>query len=351
MNVVGHENVINRFAQWVRMNRLANTYLLAGPEGIGKRMVAMRLAKGLLCEGTASDDITPCGSCPACQQVDAMTHPDLLLVQRPAEKNVIPIDLLIGSGDKRMREGLCHDISLKPFRGGRRIAILDDADFLNQEGANCLLKTLEEPPPSAVIFLISSSEHRQLQTIRSRSQIIRFQALTPAQIERVLLEQELLEDPSIAGNLASACSGSLQLALQLADRETFDFRNALLQRLASLDPGADDFATTASSFIDSAGKDSAAKRDRFRLVALLASQFYRNVMVALCNQPINGDKAMQIAVQEAVNRWPGDAESAASCIERCETVRQHIAANANQVLNLETWLCELGRIVRGEMLV
>ena len=79
-----------------------------------------------------------------------------------------------------MREGLCHDIALKPFRGGRKIAIIDDADYLNQEGANCLLKTLEEPPEKSVIILIGTSQQRQLPTIRSRCQIVRFAPLSTA---------------------------------------------------------------------------------------------------------------------------------------------------------------------------
>ncbi len=68
-----------------------------------------------------------------------------------------------------MREGLCHDIALKPFMGGRKVAIIDDADDLNEEGANCLLKTLEEPPPHSVLILIGTSAERQLPTIRSRA--------------------------------------------------------------------------------------------------------------------------------------------------------------------------------------
>ena len=141
-NIVGHSDVLQKFQRWVSNRRLANTYLLAGPEGIGKRTMALWLAKALLCETTPDNELVACQTCSACQQVDAMSHPDLLYVNRPADKNRIPIELLIGSREERMRAGLCHDIALKPYRGGRRIAIIDDADFLNQEGANCFLNTL-----------------------------------------------------------------------------------------------------------------------------------------------------------------------------------------------------------------
>ena len=67
-----------------------------------------------------------------------------------------------------MHEGLCHDIALRPFMGGYKVALIDDADYLNAEGANCLLKTLEEPPPRSVLILIGTSPAKQLPTIRSR---------------------------------------------------------------------------------------------------------------------------------------------------------------------------------------
>ena len=351
ISVVGHQEIIDRFAQVLKSNRLANTWLLVGPEGIGKRLTATWLAKCLLCEQTASSELIACQQCPACQQVDALTHPDLLVVEKPAEKNFIPLELFIGTREKRMRSGLCHDIAMKPYRGGRRIAIIDDADFLNQEGANCLLKTLEEPPAAAIIFLISSSEHRQLPTIRSRSQIVRFQPLTPAEIEMILKTRNLIPEGMSSRELALACGGSLQMAIQLADPEILEFRRSWLEQLASLDPGSDDFFEIITSFVDAAGKEGAAKRQRLRLVADMATRFFRHVMLALCDQSFTVDETMTRSVQGAVERWPNDAEAAAGCVERCAKVREQVTANANQALVIETLLSDLGRLIRGEMLV
>ncbi|MGI9515966.1 MAG: ATP-binding protein [Pirellulaceae bacterium] len=349
--IVGHESVLQRFAHWLGHGRLAGTWLLAGPEGIGKRLVATHIARCLLCEETAPEELAACGTCPACQQVDAGTHPDLLVVERPVDKNQIPVELLIGSREQRMRAGLCHDIALKPYYGGRRIAIIDDADFLNQEGANCLLKTLEEPPSSAVIFLICSNEQRQLPTIRSRSQVVRFRPLSPQQVEQILSAQSLPEDGPSLSDLAHASDGSLKMATRLADPETFDFRRAWYEQLAGLDPGADDFAESITAFVDGAGKEAAAKRDRLRLLADLGSRFFRNVMFAMCGQSVRGDQVMQTNVQHAANAWPGVAEAAAGCVERCEAVREQVAANANQALVIESLLSDLGRIIRAEVLV
>ena len=108
-----------------------------------------------------------------------------------------------------MREGLCHAIALKSFMGGRKIAVIDDADDLNVEGANALLKTLEEPPPDSLLILIGTSVERQLPTIRSRSQMIHFHPLPAETVERLLLARQSIEDPAEAARLARQCGGSL----------------------------------------------------------------------------------------------------------------------------------------------
>ncbi len=346
--IIGHDHVLEKFQRWIAADRLASTYLLAGPQGIGKYRTARFIARSLLCEGTHRRELTFCGRCSACQQFDAGTHPDLLEVTRPAGKNLIPLELLIGPKEQRMRAGLCHDLALKPFRGGYRICIIDEADFLNQEGANCLLKTLEEPPPHALIFLIASNEHRQLPTIRSRCQIVRFRPLQVDEISRILRDQELVEEDVDVNELALAAGGNLDLARQMASGQTLDFRSQLFQQLATLDPTDHDFAEILSGFVDEAGKDAAARRDRLRMVADLATMFFRDVMLLLAGHSAPGDPAAPSAVASAVARWRGDLQTAADCLERCLDVRSAIAANANPSVLVECWLSDLGRIMRGE---
>ncbi len=172
--IEGHDAIADRFRTALTHGRLASTFLFVGPAGIGKRTFALKLAQSLLCQAVPAEQLAPCGTCDSCIQVLAGTHPDLHLVCKPADKGFIPLAAFIGDDDHRMREGLCHAIALKPFMGGRRIAIIDDADYLNEEGANSLLKTLEEPPPRSVLILIATSLERQLPTIRSRCQTVRF---------------------------------------------------------------------------------------------------------------------------------------------------------------------------------
>jgi DNA polymerase-3 subunit delta' len=131
--------------------------VFVGPDGVGKRLVAKGIAQCLFCQRVSDEQLDACGACAACRQVLADTHPDLLTVGCPEGKRELPIALIAGEGERRGREGLLHDLSLRPMSATRRIAIIDDADTMNEESANALLKTLEEPPPGSLLFLISPS--------------------------------------------------------------------------------------------------------------------------------------------------------------------------------------------------
>ena len=352
-DIFNHQAIVERFRESVERNRLASTYLFVGQPGIGKRSFALELAQVLLCEDPPTA-FESCGNCPACRQVRALTHPDLILISKPADKAFIPIDFFIGDKEHRHQSGLCHDIGLKPFRGGRKIAIVDDADFLNQEGANCLLKTLEEPPPNSLLILISSSEQQQLPTIVSRSQVIRFQQLATEQVLSVLQRIPDFETEISLESLASASQGSVGMALQLADKETFEFREHLWEQLASCDPGQEDFAKSVMVFVDAAGKDGAKKRARLSLVADFAIQFFRACYVR--RSEISDQTAAEASLQKNVptmNQHLQELddnramEVLAEAIERCDELQRQTAANVNQANAVEGWLIDLGKICRG----
>lgn len=336
--IEGHDEIAERFRTALRRGRLASTFLFIGPAGIGKRTFAVHLAKTLLCEQNAAEELNPCGVCPACQQVDAKTHPDLEIVGKPKERNFIPIETFIGDREHRMRKGLCHNIGLKPFRGGRKIAIIDDADWLNQEGANCLLKTLEEPPPKSVIILIGTSEQKQLPTIRSRSQIIRFLALPTETVAQLLMRHALVKSQDHADNLAALSGGSIQRALDMADEELNEFRQMILLELSSREWDAFELTKAVSAYVDSAGKDAPPRRARLTTLLGMVAEFYRQLMRSLSGAEIEGDDVMQRAVHAAAGAWPGDAETAAACLEQCVNAEGYVQANANLATLVEWWL-------------
>ncbi|MFT5523628.1 MAG: DNA polymerase-3 subunit delta' [Pirellulaceae bacterium] len=348
-DILGHQQAIDRFRTSIQGGRLASTFLFVGKPGIGKATFARKLAQALLCETNDELLLDPCGYCPACQQASAGSHPDLILISKPDEKTYIPIELFIGDREHRMREGMCHDISLKPYRGGRKVAIIDDADFLNQEGANCLLKTLEEPPPHSMIILIGSSEQRQLPTIRSRSQIVRFHPLDDAIVAQLLEKHQLLGDEFSGSYLdvAAAGEGSLQQAIELAGDEMAEFRTQLLSELSDPRRHNVELAKNVIAFVDAAGKDSQPRRARLRSVVGLATDFYRQLMRRMSGLAVTGDALTNKSVERAANGWQGDAERAGDCVERCMQTIGMIQANANVSLVIECWFDDLWLIENG----
>ena len=356
--ILNHDTHITRFQRGVDRNRLASTYLFVGPPGIGKRTFALKLAEVLLCENPP-DAFDCCGTCPACQQVQAGTHPDLILVSKPEDKAFIPVETFIGDKEHRRQAGLCHDLGLKPFRGGHKIAIVTDADYLNQEGANSLLKTLEEPPPHSLLILIGSSEQQQLSTIVSRSQVVRFAPLGAEQVATILGRQADLETTIPLEQLAAAAGGSLKVARQLADPDTFEFRKSLFQQLATLDPGRDDFSKTVIGFVDAAGKDAAKKRERLRVVANFAIDFFRKLYrqvtgvdpTLLVNDLPDNQAAIETVAKRLEHHTINEAaEIAGRAIERCIELQTQIAANVNPSNAVEGWLIDLGKVCRRQPL-
>lgn len=344
--IEGHDDVVDRFRRAIARRRLASTFLFVGPAGIGKRLLAEKLAQALLCPHVDTQTLAPCGHCDSCVQVASHTHPDLLLVAKPAEKSAIPVELFIGDQAHRMREGLCHDIALKPFMGGRKVAIIDDADYLNEEGANSLLKTLEEPPPRSVLILIGTSADRQLPTIRSRAQMFRFRPLSEATVAEILLAKGLAADRESALRLASFAEGSVERAVALADDDLWTFRRELLQVLSATQLGSVALAGSLVPFVEAAGKEASARRGRARQLVAFAVEFYRQLLRSRSGASPVGDAELLTAVEAALVRWPGDAETAAACIERSLEALAHLDRNAHQATLLECWLDDLARILQ-----
>jgi DNA polymerase-3 subunit delta' len=266
-DVQGHDAQVQALAHALARGRLAHAYLFVGPPGVGKRLFAGELGKALLCDAAAGT-LRACDHCAACTLVKAGTHPDLFVVGRPAGRNEVPIDV--------MRE-LCRGFALKPARGRGKVAILDDADDLNEEAANCFLKTLEEPPPRSVFILIGTQVERQLPTVLSRCQVVRFAPLPEPQVTELLRRQGVPE-PLLA-RLAKFGAGSPGQALALADPEAWEFRRALIDGLAEAPPDTVGLARRWREFAEEAGKDTAAHRRRAGLVLRLLIEFLNDAAV------------------------------------------------------------------------
>ena len=210
-NLIGNEQLVELLLR--AGARLPQTMLFEGPEGVGKKTLALTLAAGANCESPAAAD--PCGRCGSCVKATAGHHPDILLF-RP-EKSLIRIE--------RMRE-MNREVQFRPFQGRIRFFIIDQAETMNESAANSILKTLEEPPGTVRIVLISAFPRRLLPTIRSRCQTFRFQPLRQDEIEAYLREQGMVEDAVPRSMFAD---GSIGKALTLDLQEIKQRRDQVLQ--------------------------------------------------------------------------------------------------------------------------
>lgn len=240
-------------SQWQQLGqrreagRLPHAILLQGPPKNGKRHFAEAFAQSLLCQASEPQYLA-CGTCPACLLVQSSNHPDLKLITREAEtasgdegkktakKTDKPSQFI---GVDAVRDFIEHE-PLSSHYGGYKVAIFDPAEAMNSSAANALLKTLEEPRPSTLILLVSSSPDRLLATIRSRCQVLDFPLPTKAQGLEWLQGQAQTQANIDWPLVLVLAAGAPFKALQLADPELLNTRAALLTDAMALLQGQRD---------------------------------------------------------------------------------------------------------------
>jgi DNA polymerase III subunit delta' len=328
--IQGHDAQRAAFVRAVHLGRLAHAYLFVGPPGIGKRSAAVELARGLLCE-QVGENLEACGRCSGCKLVDAGTHPDFFPVARPETGNELPIDLI--------RE-LCQRFTLKAARGRGKVAIVDDADDLNDEAANCFLKTLEEPPPKSLLVLIGTTPERQLATIVSRCQVVRFAPLSESLVDDVLRRQGV-EDSRLRARLVRLGRGSPGQALALADPALWKFRKELIEALLQPMPDSAALAQGLVHFVEDAGKEMASQRRRAGLVLRLLIEFFDDVLaVRLGANPRLSEPEEMENLRVLAQRV--DPEKLLRILERCLEADVQIDRYIQLVLVLEALVDALG---------
>ena len=207
-DIIGQNEVVSTLKAVLRDDSARHAYIFAGPEGIGKRMVARVFAAALLCSGRNFAD--RCENCQTCRLFDSGTNPDFYVVE--AEGASISVDDI-----RRMQ----HDVSIRPMYSSKKVYLVAEADKMTVQAQNCLLKTLEEPPGYAVIVLTTSNSNSLLETIRSRSIIYNFRKNTDEEVKACILKREVKE---VAGLdfIVSYADGVPGMALTLI--ESGDFR-------------------------------------------------------------------------------------------------------------------------------
>jgi DNA polymerase-3 subunit delta' len=197
-DLVGHEAAVDLLRRDIAAGRTAHAYLFTGPDGIGKRTLALQLARAVNCEAPPSPGES-CGSCRACTLIAAEKHPDLFVLRPEGPGARILVDAA--------RE-VVRAVMLKPTEAARRIALLTDFHRALPNAANALLKTIEEPPPSAILLLTAESADELLPTITSRCRVVPLRPLRESTVAQALQERWKLP-PRKAEALARLSGGRL----------------------------------------------------------------------------------------------------------------------------------------------
>lgn len=221
-NLIGNEPIKEAARRLILGGRVPNSMLLAGNEGIGKRQFALEIAKTFVCSDTAGREA--CGSCSACRRVDNFTFPTsdkgedldhVFFTQHPDVGMVVPYKRNVRIGAIRKLE---KEANYNPYEARARVFIIDDAEKMADPAANALLKTLEEPPATSHIFLITARPDSLLPTIRSRCQMLRFAPVAASEIEKYLIREHglITEEATLAARLARGSVGRA-VSINVAD--------------------------------------------------------------------------------------------------------------------------------------
>jgi len=203
-DIRGRDSIIEGFRTALAHGRLSHAYLFIGPPGVGKRTFARALAVAYLCEKGSAD---ACGQCRSCRMMELGTHPDFGVVSPEKDKRSISIEQI---------RDLQEHVSVASMCERGKVFILEGIEWLREEAANALLKTLEEPPPRTLLILVSPSRETLLPTIVSRCQIVRFAPL-PTDLILEELESRFDLDESALRLAALFADGSIGQAIEICE--------------------------------------------------------------------------------------------------------------------------------------
>ena len=319
--IIGQRLPVRILQTLLRSDALPHALLFTGVGGVGKRSAARIIAMALNCRERRLTMGEPCGKCPPCRQIQSDKHPDILLIEPQA--NLLRID--------RIR-ALLAALAMKPFSARHRVVIIAEAQCMNPEAANALLKVLEEPPSHTLLILTASQKADLLPTIVSRCRHIRFNPLSPGDLT-TLLKQTPDVDAGYAPTAAMLSGGSLTRARQLAQPLWRQHRNWVI-RAAGLDRPAPRKAASASLALALAfAGQLARKKETVQDLLDILKTWVRDLSILPYHPDlvINGDRKKTLdEVRAGMNE-----NQLLAMWQAVEKAQKDIAARANLRLTLD----------------
>ena len=265
-DILAQDHITDHFRKTITSNHLSHAYIFTGQDGVGKTLLAKEFSKAVLCSEKKDDS---CNLCNNCVRIENSHHPDIHWIEIEEKAKFLKIDNI---------RDLQHSVRLSPVESSYKIFIIKEADRMNEEASNCLLKTLEEPPPNTIIILIANSLTTVKETIKSRCQIIRFHPI-PAHIIEEQLIKRFNADTGKVGWISRFSSGSLGNAFKLLEDDFYEKNTDIVNRIGV--SGIDNLLL-AEEVIDtylSSSETLEEKRQALRRILNCILQFYRDLLV------------------------------------------------------------------------
>lgn len=340
--LLGHEWAVDLLKEHVKRDQVRHAYLITGPQGVGRRTLALRLAQAVNCPQPIAPG-EPCGACRTCTRIDQMQHPDLAIVQADQRGGTLKVD--------QVRE-LQPSLSLTPFEARYRFVIFLHFEESNPNAANALLKTLEEPASRVILVLTAESADLLLPTVVSRCVVLRLRPLPIQALSQGLQEQRRIQADQ-ARLLASISAGRPGYAIRLHEQpETIRIRQGWLDEHARLLQAnrVERFRFAEAQTNERAKNRSldperprAQSKEDIRGFLLLWLSLWRDVLLQTTGAalpPTNEDRSAEIAdLAERTGQ-----KTAHQTVTAIEQTLQRLEQNINTRLALEVLMLDLPRI-------
>lgn len=307
----GHETAEQMLLQAYLSGRLPHAWLITGPRGVGKATLAFRFARFLLAEGASGGGGGLFFAAPPASLVVDPSHPVFRRIAAGGHGDLLTVERTAGKRDRKRAEIVVEDtrtigafLRLTSAEGGWRIVIIDEADLMNSNAANAVLKILEEPPRQALLMLLSDNPGRLLPTIRSRCRKLALKRLPDELVTRCLATVRPDLSPGDTEQLARLAEGSLGRALELANQGGLELQKSLVRILVQL-PRLDGAGLHA--FADKLVRAEADQS--YRLVAELLPAWVARMISTISNpardQPsgAEGEAMRRLAARRNLDQW------------------------------------------------
>ena len=323
--IIGQTSIKEHLKKSLQTGKISHAYIFFGEKGSGKKTLADLFARALQCESGGTE---PCNQCISCKQAINRNQPDIIYLQHE-KPNIISVD--------EIRKQVNNDIAIKPYSSERKIYIIDEAEKMNVQAQNALLKTLEEPPAYATIFLLTTNLEAMLQTIRSRCVTLTMKPVTDVDIQRYLMREVQIPDYK-AGICAAFSRGNVGRAKELAVSAEFEeLKEDTLQLLGRIpEKSLSDLAAVA--------KVKAEKGSNAEGFLELMQMWYRDVLMYKSTGSSQSliFREEQAGIKALANKLT--YEGLNRILDTIEVTRSRLAGNVNAELALE-WLLLTAREV------